>query len=115
MDKRREPRFRTDQPVVVTVLTEPPTRLDARVTNASGRGLGLCAATPIPPGAPIRIEIDDAIVLGEAIYCRSDVEGHFIGVELDQVLVGLTELARTLAGFSPECAVEPRCPDKIQA
>jgi len=55
------------------------------------------------------------IVLGEAIYCRSDVEGHFIGVELDQVLVGLTELARTLAGFSPECAVEPRWPDKIQA
>ena len=110
MDKRREPRFQTDQPVVVTVLTEPQTRVDARVTNASGRGLGLVTAAPVPPGAAIRIEIDDNIVLGEAIYCRCEREGHFIGVELDQVLVGLTELGRNLAAFAPEFAVDTRRP-----
>ena len=110
MDNRREPRFEADQPVVVTVLTEPPTRLDARVRNASGRGLGLVTATPLPAGAPLRIEIDDSVVLGEAIYCHPDREGHFIGVELDQVLVGLTELARNLAAFAPEFAVEVRRP-----
>jgi hypothetical protein len=110
MDKRREPRFQADQPVVVTVLTEPQTRMDARGKNASGRGLGLVTATPVPAGAPVRIDIENAIVLGEAIYCRDDREGHFIGVELDQVLVGLTELARNLAAFAPELAVEVRRP-----
>src|SRR5437764_4321639 len=101
MEQRREPRFQADQPVVVTVLTEPETRLEARVQNASGRGLGLVTASPVPPGAAVRIEIDDSMVLGEAIYCRSDRDGHFVGVELDQALVGLTELGRNLAAFAP--------------
>lgn len=100
MDKRREPRFQTDQPVVVDVLSDPPARLAARVTNASGRGLGLLTAAPIPPGAAIRIELDDSIVLGESIYCRQEKESHYIGVELDQVLVGLTELGKRLEAFT---------------
>jgi hypothetical protein len=106
MEQRREPRFQADQPVVVTVLSDPEVRLDARVQNASGRGLGLVTAIPVEPGAAIRIEIDDSIVLGEAIYCRAESGSHFIGVELDQVLVGLTELGRILEGFSPEFAVD---------
>src|SRR5215831_5961516 len=96
MDQRREPRFQADQPVMVSILTEPPVRMAARVTNASGRGLGLVAPQPIPPGAAIRIELDDAIVLGESIYCRSEQGSHIVGVELDQVLVGLTALGRKL-------------------
>jgi hypothetical protein len=106
MDQRREPRFKADQPVVVTVLSEPEMRVEARVKNASGRGLGLVAPVPVTPGAAIRIAMDDSIVLGEAIYCRSDGDGHFIGVELDQVLVGLTELGRNLAAFTGDVAVE---------
>jgi hypothetical protein len=105
MDQRREPRFQSDQPVVVSILTEPPTRMAARVKNASGRGLCLVTPFPIPPGAAIRIEIDDSIVLGESIYCRNDQGSHFVGVELDQVLVGLTELGRRLEALmhpSPE-------------
>jgi PilZ domain len=107
MDQRREPRFEADQAVVVTILTEQPTRMTARVRNASGRGLGLFMSCRVDPGAAIRIEIDDAIVLGEAIYCRKESDGHFIGVELDQVLVGLTELGRRLSSFDPEVELRP--------
>jgi len=96
MDQRREPRFESDQSVVLNILTEPPVRMAARVKNASGRGLGLVTPAPVAAGAAIRIELEDAVVLGEAIYCRSDEDGHFVGVELDQVLVGLTELGRRL-------------------
>jgi len=106
MDKRREPRFRADQPVAVTVLGEPEIRVEGRVVDASGRGLGLVIPISLPPGAAIRIEMDDCMVLGEAIYCRSDGDGHFIGVELDQVLVGLTELSRNLAALSAEMAID---------
>jgi hypothetical protein len=101
MDQRRETRFEADQAVVVTILREQPTRLAARVRNASGRGLGLFVPCRIDPGAAIRIETDDAVVLGEAIYCRSEPDGYFIGVELDQLLVGLTELSRHLSAFDP--------------
>ena len=107
MDQRREPRFTVDQSVVVTILTEQPTRITARVRNASGRGLGLLVPCRVEPGAAIRIEIDDAIVLGEVIYCRPEGDGHFIGIELDQVLVGLTELGRRLSAFDPEVQLLP--------
>jgi hypothetical protein len=106
MEQRREPRFRADQPVLVTILNEPEIRLEARVTNASGRGLGLVTPIPVAPGSAIRIEMDDSMMLGEAIYCRSDRDGYFLGVELDQILVGLTELSRNLAALSAEIAVE---------
>ncbi len=104
MDQRREPRFQIDQTVIVTVLSEQPIRMRGRVRNASGRGLGLVVPRPVEPGAAIRIEIDDSLVLGEAIYCRDEESGHFIGVELDQVLVGLTELGRRLSAFDHEVA-----------
>jgi hypothetical protein len=107
MDQRREPRFEADQAVAVTILSEQPIRLIGRVRNASGRGLGLFVPCRIDTGAAIRIEIDDAAVLGEAIYCRSEGDGYFIGVELDQVLVGLTELGRRLSSFDPEVRMSP--------
>lgn len=109
MDQRREPRFRADQPVTVTVLTDPRRRVDGRVRNASGRGLGIVTVSRVEPGAALKIEIEDAMVLGEAIYCRSEADGYFLGVELDQVLVGLTELGRNLAAFTGE--VDRVCPD----
>ena len=107
MDQRREPRFEADQSIVVTILGEQPTRLAARVRNTSGRGLGLAMSRAVNPGAAIRIEIDDSVVLGEAVYCRGESEGYFIGVELDQVLVGLTELSRRLSAFAPEVEMPP--------
>jgi hypothetical protein len=73
--------------------------MEGLVRNASGRGLGVVTPARVEPGAALRIEIEDAVVLGEAIYCRPEREGHFIGIELDQVLVGLTELGRNLAAM----------------
>jgi len=105
MDQRREPRFTADQPVTLTVLTDPRRRVDGRVSNASGRGLGVVTAARVEPGAALKIEIDDSVVLGEAIYCRREHDEYFIGVELDQVLVGLTELGRRLAAFTGDVAV----------
>ena len=107
MDQRREPRFEADQAVNVTILGDQCTRMTAHVRNACGRGLGLSIPCRLQPGEAVKIEIDDAIVLGEAIYCREEDGGFFVGVELDQVLVGLTELARRLSAFDPEIRMTP--------
>ncbi len=96
MEQRREPRFTTDQSVAVTILGPGESRYGARIKNASTRGLALEMAAPVTPGTAVKIELDDAVVLGEAVYCRSDLETHLIGVELDQVLCGLAELGRKL-------------------
>jgi hypothetical protein len=102
MDKRREPRFVADQSVTVTLLRDPETRVPARVKDSSGRGLGLVSSLPVLPGTALKIEMDDSVILGEAVYCRKDRDYWFIGVELNQVLAGLAELGRRLQEFSAE-------------
>jgi hypothetical protein len=101
MDKRREPRFVADQTVTVTLLREPQASIVAKVQNYSGRGLGLITATAISPGTALRIVMDDAMILGEAVYCRQELDHCYVGIELNQVLAGLAELGRRLQEFSP--------------
>ncbi len=101
MEHRREPRFETDQIVAVTVLGEREVRRSARVKNASGRGLALELPCAVAPGTALQIHFDDAVVLGEAVYCRAGQDLCLVGVELDQVLCGLTELGKKLQEFAP--------------
>ena len=41
-----------------------------------------------------------ALFLGEVIYCREDEASFYVGVELEQALYGLSDLARALGAFS---------------
>jgi hypothetical protein len=107
MDKRREPRFEADQAVTLTVLGDCPSKQPAIVRNASSRGLAIEVSHWIPPGSALKIEFDDSVVLGEAVYCRNGTGKHLVGVELDQVLCGLTELGRKLQEFSEEECLGP--------
>jgi hypothetical protein len=100
MEQRREPRFEIDQPVAVTLLGGREIPLRARVKNASGRGVALEVDAPVSPGTALKIVLDDAVVLGEAVYCRKSGSSHLIGVELDQMLCGLAELGRKLQEFA---------------
>ncbi len=102
MEQRREPRFEADQAVAVTLLGPTEMKQAARVKNASGRGLALEMRSPVAPGTALKIEIEDSVVLGEAVYCRSAKDLHLVGVELDQMLCGLTELGRKLQEFAAD-------------
>jgi hypothetical protein len=103
MDQRREPRFAANQSVAVTVLCEPARHEVAVIKNASGRGLAIEFTEPIEPGTALKIELEDSMILGEAVYCSGQAGRHLVGVELDQVLCGLSQLGRKL-----QQAFEPR-------
>ena len=104
MNQRFEPRLETDQSVWITLFGEPDIRLPARVKNVSTRGIGLELEGPVAIGSPVKIELDDCLFLGEVIYCRQDETSFFVGVELEQALCGLSELARALGAFSDSCS-----------
>lgn len=99
MDIRRDARIPVNKPIILTVLGDPDVRLPATVKDASARGLGLVTTAPVHPGAAVKIEIGDAIFLGEAIYCRNDEEDSFVGVELSQVVTGISALQRMVEEF----------------
>ncbi|MGP8245389.1 MAG: PilZ domain-containing protein [Bryobacteraceae bacterium] len=100
MERRREPRFKPQQPVVVTILDDSGQHLDAVVQDASGRGLGLLLPQPIEPGKALKIQLEGAMLLAEAVYCQAAGSGFYVGVELDQILDGLASLAKSLEEFS---------------
>jgi hypothetical protein len=100
MNQRREPRIELKQPVAVTVLATPPARHTAKTRNACGRGLALEMPVPLAPGTAIRVEMNDSMLLGEVIHCRNGSSEYLVGVELDQVLTGLTELGKRLQEFA---------------
>jgi hypothetical protein len=102
MDQRREPRLKADQSVVVTVLGDHEIQYAGTILNASGRGLAIEIGSAVAPGTAIKIELDDSILLGEAVYCKGGQASYLLGVELDQVLCGLTELAKKLQEFARE-------------
>ena len=64
--------------------------------------MGLAMANPVPIGTAVKIECDDSILLGEALYCRDDGGTFFVGVELEHALYGLVELGRILREFAEE-------------
>jgi len=102
MEQRREHRVPTEQPVSLTVLGEPETRLTAVVKNASGRGLGLICPQAVPSGAAVKIEFGDTIFLVEALYCRAMEGGYYLGIELTEVLSGLAALSRMAQEFNDQ-------------
>jgi hypothetical protein len=94
-------------PVVVTVLGEGESRHTGIITNASSRGLALSVPAAIAPGTALKIEWDDAMVLGEAVFCRAASDDFLVGVELDQMLCGLTQLSRRLREFHDAAPQQP--------
>ena len=94
MDRRREVRVTADQIVKVTALGEDRQKMDGIVVDLSGCGLRLLLPDPVEPGDALKIELEDSLLLGEVCYCSPQDFGYMAGIEVDQVLSGLADLAR---------------------
>ena len=96
MEQRRDLRYESGQPVEVTLLGEPETRIQGRIRNVSGRGVGIEVGQPVRIGTALRIDIPDTMLLGEVMYCRQDPAGYYLGVELEHALHGLMALSASI-------------------
>jgi|SRR6185295_9431348 len=116
MGQRRDFRFDTDQAVGLIVLggvSQNDVRLNASMTNLSGRGLSLTTESSVPVGAAVRIDVNDNILLGEVCHSRQTGPSTFIcGVHLEQALNSVEDLARLVARLMGELRqpVEQRQP-----
>ena len=93
MESRRECRFETDQEITVTLLGEVDTTFAGKVVNVSGTGICLQSSQALPPGAALKIELADTLLLGEVIYCRSEAAHYHSGILLEQALYHTRDLA----------------------
>jgi hypothetical protein len=85
--------------VAITLFGEPEIRLSGRIRNLSGRGIGLEVEGPVATGTALKVELDDALLLGEVIYCRPDGSSFYVGVELEHSVCGLAELSHMVNAY----------------
>jgi hypothetical protein len=75
MDRRKEPRLKANQPVIVSscgLMPLPP--ISGRTLDMSGSGLQLRLPNPIPCGSPVRVESDHMVLMGEVTRCQYDTQ-----------------------------------------
>ena len=94
MERRAETRIPWNCPVRVTLLGSPPEHVDAVLLNVSGRGARLRVPRRIECDTALRIDLDNAMLLGEVCYCATDGDGYGIGVQLEHSLLNLAEVIR---------------------
>jgi hypothetical protein len=84
-DRRTEPRFGADQPVVVSVVTPIPGKID----SASKSGLRVTVSRLVKIGATVEIKWDRVIVVGEVRYCQKiGPRKYSIGVKIIEIVGG---------------------------
>jgi len=92
----------------MTLLDGSGARLDAVAVELSGRGMRLAVDLPIAPGTPVRIETSDALYLAEVCYATHlDNLMWQIGLKVDQVLSGLSDLSRLRHILDSEAPTAP--------
>jgi hypothetical protein len=113
VERRREPRIRTNERVRVTQLTGSENAVfDARIIELSGRGLRVSVPYPLMVGSAIKIERPGELWLGEVVYCRASGDSFQAGVEIDQAFRDsvYVERLRTAMAESDQPAIAVRQP-----
>jgi len=107
MERRGNTRIAAAQviPVQVIGLGDLELVTSARIVNVSPNGLRMTTSEAIRVGSFLRLEFDDATIFGEVRYCERERHAYGVGVFVEEILVGTSELARLVAsliGDNPE-------------
>jgi hypothetical protein len=95
MSRLSELRFTADMPVMVTVLgaIEQPA-IAGRVEDMSGSGLRFRVPLPIACGAPVKVEGNDMLLLGEVCRSQPALDGYEVALEISHALASVSGLER---------------------
>jgi hypothetical protein len=102
MDRRKEPRIRAYETVNLTVLGDAGYSTLANAIQLSPHGMRLVMDRPIPVNTAIKVVCDDWMALGEVCYCNQERGHYVVGLQVDQVLMGLEALAARNRDVSTE-------------
>lgn len=92
MERRQEPRIDISGSVKVTLLGSEDCEFSGELVSLSGGGAILQMDTELPASSAIRIDIDDALLLGEVRWCRRDGARFSVGLSVEHWLPDLKVL-----------------------
>jgi hypothetical protein len=86
LEKRRETRYQTNDPVRVEILQTGYPRVAGSIVDISRSGLCLLSEATIGKGAQVKITLEKHVVIfGEVQYCRSGPGGFLSGIVIQDV------------------------------
>ena len=102
MERRRHPRLPAHTPLRLTTLLGEPLSVEASLEELSGSGARISSPVALHPGAPLKLEWADALLLGECVYCQPAGDRFSLGVHLEHSLGCLGELRRLMSALVRE-------------
>jgi hypothetical protein len=96
MERRQHERFRVQFEARITKLDEKRQAVLGRVTDASNSGLSILLPLAVKPQDLLQFEIADSVMYAHVIHAAPEGVEFRVGVEVEQVLLGTTELAGLL-------------------
>jgi hypothetical protein len=99
VERRLHPRYPTSLEATVVELAKGGTSTAAIVTDISASGVRVALDHPLAPGDVIRLDIVDSLFWGHVVHANADGPGFTVGVEIERVLLGGSDLSRLLRGL----------------
>ena len=78
----------------LTVLGEMRREIEGTAIEMSGCGMRVRIPESARTGDAVKIQLQDALLLGEICHCRPDEDAFVIGLEIREALTGLKDLAK---------------------
>ena len=104
-ERRRQPRISLSHRASVTDLTHQVCLDPSEILDFSGRGMALLVSKPAPVNSAIRIDWDDALLLGYVCYHEPQGDRFRMGLQLNQALSGTRDIAQLLQQLQHELQV----------
>jgi hypothetical protein len=87
---------RFERHVRLTVLGERERTMEARMGPVYGASVRLLVDERVPTSAPVRVDVEDGLMLGETCYSAAVEGGYLVGLVLDQSLSGAASLMKLM-------------------
>ena len=96
MDRRLHNRALADLDVQVTRLRRPETRVRGRIEDVSENGLCIILPCELHPDEMVKLKTADSTLYGYVVHSAWKRNAFRTGIEVEQVLLGRTDLADLL-------------------
>ena len=98
-ERRSEDRIETNYPASLSLLSEDSGAIPTLIVEISGSGLKIELNLPLEPGALVRVNHQDSLLLGEVVWCSGDRVPYLAGIRIEHSLLNLTRIQSLARDF----------------